>query len=108
MKHRSHLPPLERRIRSRLLFLLRSEGLLRGNLVTLRNTCGKPNCRCQRGEKHQSLYLAQSRQGKPYMHYIPKEWHLRVQAWVKRYQEVQQLLESLSQRYWRKVEQREE
>lgn len=108
MKHRSHLTPFERKIRSRLISLLRSDGILRGNLVTLKNTCGKPNCRCQRGEKHESLYLVQSRQGKTYMRYIPQSWHQRVQAWVKRYQEVQQLLESLSERYWRRVEKREE
>jgi len=108
MKTHSHLPSFERRIRSRLISLLRSEGLLRGNLVTLKNTCGKPNCRCQRGEKHESLYLAQSRGGRPYMRYIPRQWHLRVRSWVKRYQEVQQLLESLSERYWRRIEKREE
>lgn len=108
MKHRSHLPSMERRIRSRLISLLRSEGLLRGNLVTLKNTCGKPTCRCQRGEKHESLYLAQSREGKSYMRYVPRTWHQRVRSWVKRYQEVQRLLEVLSERYWRRVEKREE
>ena len=108
MRPRSHLPAFERRIRSRLTSLVRSEGLLRGNLVTLKNTCGKPRCRCQRGERHESLYLAQSRQGKSYMRYIPQGWHVRVRAWVERYQEVQQLLESLSERYWQKVEKRKE
>jgi hypothetical protein len=108
MKPRSHLPAVERRIRSRLTSLVPTQGLLRGNLVTLKNTCGKPNCRCQRGEKHESLYLAQSRQGKPYMRYIPQGWHVQVRAWVQRYQEVQQLLESLSERYWQRVEKREE
>jgi len=81
---------------------------MRGNLVTLRNTCGKPNCRCQRGQKHQSLYLAQSRKGKHHMQYVPRGWHLRIRAWVGRHQEIQKILESLSEQYWQKLEEKEE
>lgn len=108
MKHRAHLPAKERQLRSRMIQLLGSGGLVRGNLVTMRNTCGKPNCRCQKGQKHQSLYLAQSRRGKHHMRYVPRSWHLRIQAWVGRYQEIQKILESLSEQYWQKLEKKEE
>jgi len=108
MKHRAHLSAKERQLRSRLMQLVRSGGLMRGNLVTLRNTCGKPNCRCQRGQKHQSLYLAQSRKGKHHMQCVPRSWHLRIRAWVGRHQEIQKILESLSEQYWQKLEKKEE
>lgn len=29
--------------------------LLRGNIAELRRTCGKPRCRCQRGQLHETL-----------------------------------------------------
>ena len=108
MKHRAHLPSQERRLRSRLIELVRYGGLMRGNLVTMRNTCGKAGCRCQRGQKHESLYVAQSHGGKHRMRYIPRRWHLRISSWVERYQEIQGILESLSERYWEKLERKEE
>ncbi|MFQ6094339.1 MAG: DUF6788 family protein [bacterium] len=108
MKHRAYLPAQERKLRSRLIQLLRSGGVVRGNLVTMRNTCGKPNCRCQRGQRHESLYLAQSRKGKHHMQYVPRSWHLRIRAWAGRYQQIQKALESLSEQYWQKLEDKEE
>jgi len=42
------------------------------------------------------------------MQYIPRTWHLRIGAWVERYQEIQGILESLSEQYWQKLEKKEE
>jgi hypothetical protein len=39
--------------------------LLAGSLYTLRRKCGKPNCRCNRGELHQSTVLSYRGQGRP-------------------------------------------
>jgi hypothetical protein len=41
------------------------EPLLPGSLYTLRRKCGKPNCRCRRGELHESTVLSYRGQGKP-------------------------------------------
>jgi len=38
--------------------------LLRGSLITLRRRCGKPSCRCARGEPHCSPALSFSSKGK--------------------------------------------
>jgi hypothetical protein len=108
VKHRSHLSTTQRKLRSRLTQLVRSGGLMRGNLLTMRNTCGKAGCRCQRGQKHESLYIAQSRKGKYHMKYVPRSWHLRIQDWVGRYQEIQRILESLSEQYWQDLEKKED
>ncbi len=39
--------------------------LLPGSLYTLRRKCGKPNCRCSRGELHESTILSYRGQGPP-------------------------------------------
>ena len=46
MKPRSHLSPQERKLRSRLHFLLHQAGLLHASLITLKRKCGHPTCRC--------------------------------------------------------------
>jgi hypothetical protein len=70
-------------------------------------TCGKQNCRCARGEPHVSLYLVQSHNGKPRQLYVPKEWEERVHRAVKDYQELQIVLEELSELEWRRLTRRE-
>jgi hypothetical protein len=68
--------------------------------------CGKPTCRCTTGEVHTSLYLVQSQQGQPRQVCIPKDWEDRVRQAVGDYQEMQQLLEELSQLEWQRVRER--
>ena len=58
MRPRSHLPDPERRARSRLTQILHEQPFLCGSLVTMQRTCGKPGCKCTRGELHPGLYLA--------------------------------------------------
>ena len=41
------------------------EPLLPGSLYTLRRKCGKPNCRCTRGELHESTVLSYRGEGRP-------------------------------------------
>ena len=41
------------------------EPLLPGSLYTLRRKCGKPSCRCRRGQLHESTVLSYRGQGKP-------------------------------------------
>ena len=45
--------------------LLGREPLLPGSLYTLRRRCGKPGCRCTRGELHATPMLSYRGQGKP-------------------------------------------
>lgn len=104
MPHRSELSSKERRLRSKLIALLSKGPLVRGTLTTLRNTCGNPNCRCARGEKHESPYLVQSRDGRRHARCIPKDLREEVPKWVERYRKVADLLEALSQEFWREVD----
>ncbi len=92
------LPASERDLYSRLRQILTQPGLLRGNLVLMQRTCGKPTCRCtkSKGSRHRSLYLSVSVGGKRRMVYIPPDWETEVRDWVDRYSQVREVLEQLS------------
>ena len=48
--HRAKLSPAERNFRSQLARLVLNRWFLRGTLSERLGKCGKPNCRCTRGE----------------------------------------------------------
>ena len=101
--NRSELSDSERRFRSRLAQLAHDRWFLRGTLSVRTRKCGKPNCRCARGEPHSSLYLVQSHDGKPRQVCIPKPWEDRVRQAVNDYQEMQRLIEEVSELEWKRV-----
>ena len=105
---RVELTSAERRGRSRLSQISHYSRLLRGTLSVRKNTCGKPNCRCARGEPHLALYLVQSKGGKSRQLFIPREWEERVRQAVNNYQELQKLIEELSELEWKRLENRQE
>jgi len=98
----------ERRGRSALARLVSQRGLLRGNLLERRRVCGRPNCKCARGELHAGLYLVFSEGGKLRQLFVPKRWEARVRLWVQDYHEVRRLLEEVSRLYVEKLRQRED
>lgn len=105
---RSNLPALERQARSRLTKLLTSgQGLLRGTLSTRERTCGKPTCKCYRGDKHSSLYLVVSVDGKYQQICVPRKRETEVRNWVAQYQRTQELIEEISQIYLDSLKNRE-
>jgi len=101
------MPPEERECRSRLAQLMTQRGLMRGTLQVRMRLCGKPNCKCTRGERHRSLYLVVSENGRFRQLFVPRDWESRVREWVRDYGRAKGLLEKLSRRYWKKVEDRE-
>ena len=105
MKARAATPAAERRVRSRLGQLACAGEFLRGSLTLMRHTCGKRTCRCARGEKHGSWYLAYSEAGEKRMVSLPRESVPRVREWVARHREAKGCLESLSQAALRQLRQ---
>ena len=101
------MSPQERRLRSRIIQLISQHSVLRGTLAVRERTCGKKNCKCARGEKHVSLYLVLSEQGKVRQLFIPREYEDAVRQAVAQYHEVRQLLESVSMTYFDKVKARQ-
>lgn len=101
--NRASLSPVERRFRSRLAQLAHDNWLIRGTLSVRSRRCGKPTCRCAKGELHTSLYLVQSHHGKPRQICIPKSWESRIRQAVTDYQELQRLIEEVSELEWKRL-----
>lgn len=106
--NRSTLPDAERRRRSRIAQIAHTQRWVRGTLSPRRLRCGKPNCRCARGELHSSLYLVQSHEGKPRQLCVPKSREEGVRQAVNDYQEMQRLIEEVSEQEWTRLRQRKE
>jgi hypothetical protein len=97
MNHRTHRPAAERQARSRLAQLIGQESFLRGSLVERARPCGKPNCRCQRGQLHRSLYLATRYNGRRALLYIPRALEQTVRLWVHNGCSLSRQLQDLNQ-----------
>ena len=105
---RSSLSPSERELRSRISQLVHNRWLLHATLAPRTRRCGKPNCRCARGEPHVSLYLVQTRQGQGRQLFVPQDREPRVRQAVADYQKLQQLLEEVSEQEWKRLQSRRE
>jgi len=98
----------ERRTRSQLAQLLSQRGVIRGTLLVRKRKCGKTNCRCAKGEGHESLFLVISENGRTRQFFVPKDWESRVRQWVEDYHRVRDLLEDVSRIYWDKLRHRQD
>jgi len=63
----------------------------------MQRTCGKKNCRCQKGQKHAALCLAIRLGDERKMIYIPRPLEGMVRRWVETGQEVDELPDVISQ-----------
>jgi hypothetical protein len=93
----------QRNFRSRLSQLVHQALFLRGTLSVRSRPCGKPNCRCVRGQLHASLYLVQSQGGKLRQLAIPRAWEDRVREAVHNYRRMQKLIEEISELEWKQL-----
>jgi hypothetical protein len=97
MNHQSQHPLAERQARSRLAQLISQQPFLRGSLVERSRSCGKPTCRCQRGQLHRSLYLAVRYNARRALLYIPRSLEPTVRLWVENGRRLKQQLYDLNQ-----------
>jgi hypothetical protein len=97
MSQRSQRPAPERHARSQLAQLITQQPFLRGSLVERARPCGKPTCRCQRGQLHRSLYLATRHKGRRALLYIPRALEETVRQWVHNGRRLSQQLQDLNQ-----------
>jgi hypothetical protein len=97
VKSRSQRPVEERHARSRAVQHIAENNLLRGSLVSMTRSCGKARCHCRKGEKHTSLYLAVRKDNRRAMIYVPDALQATVRTWVANAQEVDRLLDFISQ-----------
>jgi len=97
MSQRSQRSAPERHARSRLAQLITEQPFLRGSLVERARPCGKPTCRCQRGQLHRSLYLATRHRGQRALLYIPRALEGTVRLWVANGRRLRQQVQDLHQ-----------
>jgi hypothetical protein len=89
---------LENRRRVLARNLPQAEQTLRGSLLERYVVCGKPNCKCARGERHgPSWYLTVTlAPGRTTGGVVPLEQLERVRGWVENYQRMKRNLEMIS------------
>jgi hypothetical protein len=104
--HRAKLSAAERNFRSEVARLTLNRWFLRGSLSERLGKCGKPNCRCTRGQLHKSLYLVQSQAGKLRQICVPQAWQERVRRAVDDYHKMQELIEEVSELEWKRLKER--
>jgi len=74
-----------RRARARLARGLGRRGeIMKGSLVMRATRCGRPGCKCARGEKHGPyLYVSVFREGRTRSVYVPQHLEGEVRRWVE-------------------------
>ncbi len=82
-------PPLPQQLQA----LIDPFPVLAGSLVKQYVNCGKPGCRCQRGQKHGPLfYLYWKEQGRSRSLYVPREKVAEVRRQIQNYRRLQKEL----------------
>ena len=98
----------ERQLRSAINKLLSQQGVIHGTLIARKRVCGKANCRCAKGQLHESLYLVVTEAGKSRQMYVPRQWETAVRQWIEQYTQARRLMDDLSRIHWDKIRQRQD
>ena len=80
-------------------FLLGSACDIKGTVYELRRRCGKPGCRCAKGELHARMVVSATEGGKTRLQVIPKGFLVEIEAKVRRYQELRRARARLGELY---------
>ena len=73
--------------------------VMKGTVYELKRKCGKPGCKCARGELHTRMVLSASEGGKTRLQVIPHGSLGEVQQKVRRYQEFRRVRARLGEIY---------
>lgn len=73
--------------------------VIKGTVYELKRRCGKPGCKCARGELHARMVVSASEGGKTRLQVIPHGFLVEVQAKVRRYQELRHARARLGELY---------
>ena len=73
--------------------------MIRGTVYELKRRCGKPGCKCTRGELHSRMVVSASERGKTRLQVIPQGFLSEVQTKVRRYQELRRVRARLGEIY---------
>jgi len=70
--------------------------LMKGSLAETQRSCGKPGCRCQRGERHRGYFFSYRVKGKPGVIYIPEVLYPEVKNLVSNWKRLKDTVEDLT------------
>jgi hypothetical protein len=62
--------------------------VIKGSIYELKTKCGKPGCRCAKGQLHHRMVLSASEKGRTRLRVIPSGFLVEVQGKVRRYQQL--------------------
>jgi hypothetical protein len=65
--------------------------VIKGTVYELKRKCGKPGCKCSRGDLHRRMVVSASEGGKTRLQVIPDGFLVEVQGKVRRYQELRRV-----------------
>lgn len=75
--------------------------VIKGTVYELKRRCGKPGCKCARGQLHARMVLSASEGGKTRLQVIPHGFLVEVKQKVRRYQELRRARARLGEIYRR-------
>ena len=73
------------------------EHIIRGSIVRVARSCGKPSCRCRTGPKHRAIYISKSYRGRTRMIYIPPKSQKDAIKLVQNYQRLKVVIDRVSE-----------
>ena len=73
--------------------------VIKGTAYELKRRCGKPGCKCARGELHTRMVVSASEKGKTKLQVIPRGALVEVQTKVRRYQDLRRVRARLGEIY---------
>jgi hypothetical protein len=65
--------------------------VIKGSVYELKTKCGKPGCKCAKGQLHHRMVLSASEKGRTRLRVIPSGFLVEVQGKVRRYQELRRV-----------------
>jgi len=78
--------------------------VIKGTVYELKRRCGKPGCKCARGELHRRMVVSASEEGKTRLQVIPRGFLVEVEDKVRRYQELRQVRARLGELHRKMLE----
>ena len=85
---RQSLARLSNEIRQIVEPFFSDKPVIKGSVYELKTKCGKPGCKCAKGQLHHRMVLSASEKGKTKLRAIPRGFLVEVHSKVRCYQEL--------------------
>ena len=95
-RNNKKLAGLQRKRRTLSKQLGACKGLVKGSLIRNRRRCGKPGCRCQEGEQHESFAFTYKKLGKSVLIHVPEHLEAEARTAQHDYRKLKTLVKDLS------------